>query len=84
MDASEALVLLFGVAIVGTLLAVLPPWRRLMDGGRELPIHRFFAQPSLEAEVRCAFCPGREECLRRDAPPEDCPNLKLLQERKAL
>jgi hypothetical protein len=51
LDASEALVLLFGVAIVGTLLAVLPPWRRLMGGGRELPIHRFFAQPSIEAQV---------------------------------
>ena len=82
--ASEALVLLLAAALVGALLVVLPQWRRLMRSGPELPVHRHFAGATFEAEVRCAFCSMREECLRRGAPLEECPNLERLQERTPL
>jgi hypothetical protein len=80
-----ALVLLLAAAVVAALLAVLPAWRRLMRGGRALPIHRHLpAGAPFEAEVRCALCSGRMESLRRATPLADCPNLELLQERKPL
>lgn len=82
--ASEALVLLLAAALVGALLVVLPQWRRLMRSGPELPVHRHFAGATFEAEVRCAFCGSRQQCLKRGAPPPDCPNLEALQKRQPL
>ena len=68
-----------------TLLIVLPQWRGLMHASPGLPIHRYFAgEPGFAAEVRCAYCAGRQECTRRGKPLDGCPNLELLQERKAL
>ena len=82
--ASEALVLLLAAGLVGALLVVLPQWRRLMRTGPQLPVHRHFSGATFQAEVRCAFCGMRQECLRHGAPLDDCPNLELLQKRKPL
>jgi hypothetical protein len=85
IGAAEALALMLVAAIAGALFVVLPQWRRLMRSPSELPIHEYIAgRPSFEAEVRCAFCGGRQECRRRGKPLADCPNLELLQERKPL
>jgi hypothetical protein len=84
-DFSELVLVLLAALVAGALLAVLPQWRRLMRTAPALPIHRHFAgQAGFEAELRCAFCAGRQECLRRGKPLDDCPNLELLQKRKAL
>jgi hypothetical protein len=80
----EALVLMLAAAAVGALLVVLPQWRNLMRSRPQLPIHRLLSSPTFEAEVRCAFCISRQQCLRLGEPPEDCPNLELLQKRKPL
>jgi hypothetical protein len=84
-DASELLVLLLAAALMGAVLVVLPPWRRLMGEGPTLPIHKHaHAGVPFDAEIRCAFCAGRQECRRRGTPLADCPNLELLQKSKAL
>jgi hypothetical protein len=78
-DASTVIVLMLAAALAGVLLGVLPEWRRLMGGG--LPIHRHLrtGRPSLEAELRCALCAGRERCATRSAPLPDCPNQALFR-----
>jgi hypothetical protein len=81
MDVSTFFVLMLGSALAGALVAVLPEWRRLVNGG--LPIHRHLqgsgVAPSVEAELRCALCAGREACARRAVPLEDCPNAALFR-----
>lgn len=84
LDAAELLVLLLAAATLGAILVVLPQWRRLMSTAQALPIHRYISgRPGFEAELRCSFCAGRQECAGRGAPLEDCPNAALLKQRAA-
>ena len=81
-DFYELILIVLAAFIAGALLIVLPQWRRLMHAAPGLPIHRYFAgEPGFAAELRCAYCAGRQECLRRGKPLDDCPNLELLQKR---
>lgn len=97
MDIATIVLLMAGSAILGALVAILPGWRRVMAGGRNVPLWKFLARYGLQrgdleaalgaraaadAELRCALCGARMECLERLAadrgPVAHCPNLTLL------
>ncbi len=80
LDASALFALIFAAVLAGLLLGVLPPWRRLMSGGAELPIWKFLLNQGIrradaeeeigqralrQAELRCFVCNARRECVRR-------------------
>jgi hypothetical protein len=85
------IVLLLAAALVGAVLAVVPPWRALQREAHKLPVWGFARQrglrlPSgeaLRAELRCGMCDAKKECDRLLAagertPPGTCFNRDLL------
>ena len=82
LDTSTVIVLVLAAALAGALIAVLPDWRRLMNGN--LPIHKHLGagreSPRFEATLRCALCAGRQTCAGRSAPLPDCPNGALFRQ----
>lgn len=97
MDITTIVLLMAGSAILGALVVILPGWRRAMAGGQGVPLWKFLARYGLnrgdletrlgshaaaDAELRCAVCGARMECLDRLAadrgPVAHCPNLALL------
>jgi hypothetical protein len=91
------LLLVFAAGVLVTLVVLLPDWRRLMSGGRNLPVWSFLrrrhmvldATDALEAKLRCQLCASQQECRHLLAagakdPVPGCPNLELLQERQPL
>ena len=96
-DVATIVLLMVGSAILGALVAILPDWRRVMVGGRNVPLWKFLARYGLnrgdleaslgtraaaDAELRCAVCGARAECVERLAadrgPVAHCPNMALL------
>lgn len=80
--------LFLAAALAGALFAVLPPWRRLMTRGADLPLWRFARRGGAgrdtvedhigtrairEAELRCALCAAQDECEHRLAGGEAAP-----------
>ena len=90
-----ALVATSGVLVLGTAIA----WRRMIRQNPGLPIWRFLrregitrddaanaisARTAMQAELRCAVCGGKTQCLQRlaagdaAAPPAHCPNVRFF------
>ena len=91
IDASALIALLLAAALGGVLIGILPAWRRLMEGGPDLPLWGFLRRrgialetfPVLQAELRCELCGSKPQCKRLlaeggDAPPAHCPNAELF------
>ena len=91
IDTSTFIALLLAAAIAGALLGILPAWRRLMTGGRDLPVWGFLrrrgagveGRAALQAEMRCEMCDSKAQCRLllangADAPVTGCPNAKLF------
>ena len=93
LDTGTFFVLLVASAAAGALVAVLPSWRHLMDGGASLPVWGFLRRrrdplpqghAALQAQVRCEMCASQSQCrgILADGgrtPVAGCPNEALFQ-----
>lgn len=97
VDWNSVVALMLAAALGGLLLGVALIWRRFLREAPSLPVWRFVrrigltrgdaeeaagAQALKDAELRCALCAGRPQCVKRLAaggrgvPLEHCPNAR--------
>lgn len=101
MHWNETLVVALGAMIGVLLIVVAVVWRRMVRENPGLPIWRFLrrsgitrddaanavsARTAMQAELRCAVCGGKTQCLQRlaagdiAAPLAHCPNARFFDE----
>lgn len=90
LDTSTFIVLLLAAALGGALIGLLPAWRRLMAGAKDLPVWGFLGRrgvrlerfSALRAVLRCEVCDSKPQCRRLLAEcaqaPAHCPNAELF------
>ena len=91
LDVSLLILIIFAAALGGALIAVLPPWRNMMQHRAHLPVWAFLGRrdtrleriAALQAELRCETCDSKEQCRRllaagASVPVAGCPNEGLF------